>query len=227
MYSRGRDKFTLFRPRSSLGPNYTTIFRNRRRETTRWRIVETPQHSTWHLARMLLECSWELLQNVMAWILNYVCRAVATWRDATRRDTRKDARDRSARERGGRGLLRRHWESMPSKGQRLTRTVEAHARVIAASSFLQASSSSPDQCRSAIITLAHSKENCGTFLRYNAIINRGARIRDLLLKHTKKLVADKCGERIYWHGLSRAVAVNNRNYVHHCLIRIRTISRFF
>ena len=128
MRCRGTN-LTLFRLRSSLEANYAMMFRNRRRETTRWRIVESPQHSIWHLARMLLECSWELLQNVMAWFLNYVCRVVAT------RDARREMMWRGhGREKGcerlltegegegegeGRGLLR-HWESMSLKGQRLT-----------------------------------------------------------------------------------------------------------
>lgn len=119
-----------------------------RRETTRWRIVESPQHSMWHLARMLLECSWELLQNVMAWFLNYVCRVVAT-RDArwcdTDTDARKDARD--CLRRRGRGRRRRERSSSPlgkyvverSAFNSLTHLLmEVHARVIAVSSFLHA-----------------------------------------------------------------------------------------
>lgn len=157
MHTRAVAGQILFRPRSSLGANYTTVFRNRRRETTRWRIVETPQHSTWHFARMLLECSWELLQNVMAWILNYVCHAVATRCDTTRERMREIACGV-----GGRGLLRCHWESMPSKGQRLTRhagTRASYCRFLLPLRFF-----SLDQCRSAITTLTRSKENCGTFL---------------------------------------------------------------
>lgn len=123
----------LHQLRSSPRSNCTMLFCNDRRETIRWRIFESLQHSTWHFARMLLECSWELLQNAMAWILNYVCRGDDEGGEG--RGYEKGC-ERSVTE-GRRGLLRRHWESMPSKGQHLLST---EILMIATSSFLLTSS---------------------------------------------------------------------------------------
>lgn len=107
----------------------------------------------------------------------------------------------------------RHWESMPSKGQRLTRhgsTRELYCRFLLPLRFF-----SPDRCRFAIITLARNKENCGTsYVVSVIIINCESRIKVFWTQETWCLI--NMVNLFYWHSLNHTIIVSN--YIHHCLV---------